>query len=429
MVGHKFYSIYHQAELRSRENWNTMALFYYQAVTREGKKVSGHLDASTVQGVREKLSSKGLYTTKVEISSSETSIVPWYQRFLRKQVSLKDKIFFSKQLRVLLKSGIPLVQALDLLIEQTTGPLERVIITMRDGIKEGKSLADGLARYPDTFDSIYIQLVRAGEATGNLEPILHRLTDFLERRDELQKKITGALRYPLIQLVVIALVVVGLLTFVVPQIATVFQGQNVTLPWPTRLLMSASDFLRNHYFILLAIFAALVGLFFFWKSTPKGAYQFDKWKLKMPIVGYFARTGAIVQFCNTLGMLVEGGVNLAESLNIVTKIVDNRVLRDALEKAKENIIKQGKIAQYLKEAEVFPPVAIHLINTGEQSGELGSMLLTVGKYFEDDLRERSDGLAAMLGPIMLGVMFVVVGFVIAAVLLPIQQIQTMADKI
>ncbi len=406
-----------------------MALYYYQAVTRQGKKVTGHLDASTLQGAREQLSKRGLYPTRVTVAVSEISAIPWYRRLLRGQVTLKDKIFFTKQLSVLLKSGIPLVQALDLIIEQTTGQLERVIITLRDGIKEGKSLADGIERFPETFDSIYVQLVRAGEATGNLELILNRLTDFLERRDELRKKVTGALRYPLIQLVVITLVVVGLLTFVVPQIATVFQGQNIELPLPTRMLMAASDFMLHHYFILFAIFASLIALFFAWKSTPRGAYMLDRLKLRLPIVGYFAKTGAIVQFCNTLGMLVEGGVNLAEALNIVTKIVDNRILREALIEAKENIIKQGKIAQYLKETEVFPPVAIHLINTGEQSGELGSMLLTVGKYFEDDLRERSDGLAMMLGPIMLGVMFVVVGFVIAAVLLPIQQIQTMADKL
>ncbi len=406
-----------------------MALFFYQAVNKQGKKVSGHIDASTAQGAREQLSRQGLYPTKITQATSETSVIPWYRRLFQRKVSLKDKIFFTKQLSVLLKAGIPLVQALELLIEQTSGPLERIIITLRDGIKEGKSLADGLGRFPDTFDSIYIQLVRAGEATGNLERILIRLTDFLERRDELKKKITGALRYPLIQLVVITLVVVGLLAFVVPQIANVFSGQNITIPLPTRILMGASDFLLNHYIILLVSVALVITLFFAWKATPQGAYMIDKWKLKLPIVGYFARTGAIVQFCNTLGMLVEGGVNLAESLNIVTKIVDNRVLRDALEKAKENIIKQGRIAQYLKEANVFPPVAIHLINTGEQSGELGPMLLTVGRYFEDDLRERSDGLAAMLGPIMLIVMFVVVGFVIAAVLLPIAEIQSRADKL
>lgn len=406
-----------------------MALYQYQAVTRSGKKVSGHIDASTLQSAREQLSRQGLYPTKLTLARSEGSAIPWYRRLFARQVTLKDKIFFTKQLGVLLKAGIPLVQALDLLIEQTTGPLERIIISLRDGIKEGKSLADGIARFPETFDSIYVQLVRAGEATGNLQPILIRLTDFLERRDELKKKITGALRYPLIQLVVITLVVVALLTFVVPQIADVFKGQNITLPWPTRLLMTMSDFLINHFFILFAAVAGLIGLFFVWKSTPKGAYQYDRLKLRLPLIGYFSRMGAIVQFCNTLGMLVEGGVHLAESLNIVTKIVDNRVLRDALEEAKENIIKQGKIAQYLKETNIFPPVATHLINTGEQSGELGPMLLTVGRYFEDDLRERSDGLASLLGPVMLMVMFVIVGFVIAAILLPIQAIQSQAAQI
>ena len=172
----------------------------------------------------------------------------------------------------------------------------------------------------------------------------------------------------------------------------------------------------------------MIGTFFAWRATPAGAYTLDRWKLKLPIIGYFARSGAIVQFTRTFGLLIEGGVNLAESLNIVVKIVDNKVLVDALNIAKENIIRQGKIAQYLKETKLFPPVAIHLINTGEQSGQLGPMLSTVARYFEDDLRERSDSLAAMLGPVMLIVMFVVVGFIIAAVMLPIQQVQNMADK-
>lgn len=406
-----------------------MALYTYQAISRDGKKVSGKIDASTTQGARDALVKQGLFPTKVEVTTGEQSADPWYKKMFRRGVSLKDKIFFTKQLAVLLRSGIPLVQALELLVEQTTGPLNSVVISMRDGIKEGRSLADGLARYPETFDSIYIQLVRAGEATGNLETILERLNDFLERREEIRKKVTGALRYPLFQLVMIVFVVLGLLTFVVPQIASVFKGQNIPLPWPTIVLMGASDFVLNHYVLLFGIVATIAALFVGWKSTPRGAYTLDVLKLKLPIVGYFGRTGAIVQFTRTLGMLVEGGVNLAEALNIVTKIVDNRVLTEALEKAKENIIKQGKIAQYLKETELFPPVAIHLINTGEQSGELGSMLMTVARYFEDDLRERSDGLSAMLGPLMLIVMFVVVGFVIAAVMMPIQQIQSMAENL
>ncbi len=406
-----------------------MALYNYQAVSREGKKVSGHIDASTTQGARELLVKQGLFPTKVVLATEERASEPWYRKIFRRDIGLKDKIFFTKQLSVLLRSGIPLVQALELLVEQSTGALNRVIISLRDGIKEGRSLADGLARYPETFDSIYIQLVRAGEATGNLETILDRLTDFLERREELRQKVVSALRYPIFQLIVIVLVVIGLLAFVVPQIKSVFEGQNIELPFPTLVLMAASNAILNHYILLFGSLGILIGLFFFWKSTPSGAYTMDVWKLKLPLVGYFARTGAIVQFTRTLGMLVEGGVNLAESLNIVVKIVDNKVLSNALEKARDSIIKQGKIAQYLKETNLFPPVAIHLINTGEQSGELGPMLNTVAKYYEDDLRERSDALSGLLGPVMLIVMFVVVGFVIAAVMLPIQKIQMMADTL
>jgi type II secretory pathway component PulF len=406
-----------------------MALYYYQAISREGKRITGYLDAATTQGAREQLARMGIYPTRIEAAPARTVSIPWYRRIFQRGISLKDKVFFTKQLAVLLRSGIPLVQALELLVEQTEGGLKSIVISMRDDLKEGRSLADGLQKYPAVFDSIYIQLVRAGEATGKLEVILERLTDFLERREELRKKIRGALRYPLFQLGVILLVVVGLLTFVVPQIASVFEGQNIALPWVTRALLAASNFVRGHYIILGLLIIIIVGAYRFWKATPSGAYTIDKWKLKLPLIGYFARTGAIVQFCRTLGMLVEGGVNLAESLGIVVKIVDNKVLTNALEKARENIIKQGKIAQYLKETDLFPPVAIYLINTGEQSGQLDKMLLTVARYYEDDLRETADGLSSLLGPVMLIIMFVVVGFVIAAVMLPIQNLTSMAEQL
>ncbi len=406
-----------------------MALYYYQALSKEGKRVTGHVDAATASAVREHLAKQGLFPVKVETAVSEGASEPWYKRIFKKKVGLKDKIFFTKQLSVLLRAGVPLVQALELLVEQTEGGLRSIVIELKDGIKEGRSLADGLSKFPETFDSIFIQLVKAGEATGKLESILERLTDFLERREEIRKTVTDALRQPIFQLIIVVLVVIGLLTFVVPQIETVFQGQNIALPLPTRILLAMSKFVINHYILLLMIVGLIGGLFWFWKSTPSGRYTLDSWKLRLPLIGYFAKTGAIVQFCRTLGMLVEGGVNLAESLTIVVKIVDNKVLTDALEKARENIIRQGKIAQYLKETKIFPPVAIYLINTGEQSGQLDTMLLSVARYYEDDLKERADSLSALLGPVMLIVMFVVVGFVVASIMLPIQSLTSMADKL
>ncbi len=184
-----------------------MAIFHYQALSKEGKRATGSLDASTLAAAREQLARMGLFPTKIEMAASETGRLPWYKTLLRRSISLKEKVFFTKQLAVLLRAGIPLLQALDLLVDQTDGRLKTIVISLRDGIKEGRSLADGLMKFPEAFDAIFIQLVRAGEATGKLEIILERLTDYLERREELRKKVVGALRYPIFQLVIIFLVV------------------------------------------------------------------------------------------------------------------------------------------------------------------------------------------------------------------------------
>lgn len=399
-----------------------MALYFYQAYSREGKKISGYLDASTLTAAREQLSRKGIYPIKIEIAQSISSTTPWYKRLFQKNISLRDKLFFTKQLSVLLKSGIPLVQALDLLVDQTEGRLKDIVISLRDGIKEGESLAAGLQKYPGTFDSIFIQLVRAGEATGKLEVILDRLTDYLAKREELSKKISGAFRMPLIQLTVIILVTIGLLVMVVPQVAETFLAMDLKLPLPTRMLTALSDFLTTYYIPLGLSILILVIAFTSFKVTKTGAYFMDSLKLKLPIIGYFSRTSAIVQFCRTLGMLVESGVNLSEALNIVSKIVNNKILAVKLEQAKENIIKQGKISQYLKETGLFPPTAIYLINTGEQSGQLGEMLISVAKYYEDELNEKTDSFTTLLNPIMLGITAGIVGFIMASILLPVKDI-------
>ncbi|MEX0940274.1 MAG: type II secretion system F family protein [Candidatus Babeliales bacterium] len=397
-----------------------MALFLYQALSKDGKRTRGTIDASTVESAREQLTKRGLYPTLIE-QTREQMVVGWrrYLQFFMRGVSSKDKILFTKQLAVLLKSGVPLLQALELLVEQFEGRLKRIIIDLRDNIKEGQSLAHGLAQFPKVFDNIYIQLVRAGEATGRLEIILERLIEYMERREEVTKKVKAALRYPIIQLSVVVLVVIALLTLVLPNLVQTFAAQGAELPLTTRFLMGLSDFLINYWYILIGIIIILILAFRYWRSTPAGARLYDQIKLKLPIVGYFARMSAVVQFSRTLGMLVESGVNLAESLDIVVNIIDNRILSDALEEARDKIIKQGRIAEYLKQTNIFPPIAIYLINTGEQSGQLDFMLLTVAKNYEDDLTEYSDTLSALLEPIMLIVMGVVVGFIVLSVVQPI----------
>ncbi len=402
-----------------------MALYSYQAYGKDGKKTKGTLDAPSQEAVLQQLAKQGMYPISVQIAKDQLGAQPWYKRLLQKKVSLKDKILFTKQLSVLLKSGIPLLQALELLIEQFEGRLKSIVISIKDGIKEGKSFADGLSKYPKVFDTIYVQLVRAGEASGKLEVILDRLVEYMERRAELQKKVKGALTYPIIQLIVVVIVIVGLLTFVIPTLTETLASQGAELPLSTRSLMATSDFLRTYYLYIAIFIIILVIAYRYWSKTPQGAKTIDNIKLKIPIIKFFTRMGAVVQFSRTLGMLMESGVNLSEALDIVVKIIDNRILKDALNKARENIIKQGKIAEYLRQTGIFPPIAIYLLKTGEESGQLDLMLLTVAKNYEADLSEFSDSLASKLEPIMLLIMAVVVGFVVMSVVQPMMKMTQM----
>lgn len=407
-----------------------MALYMYQAFSRDGKQVTGTLDAGSVQGVKEQLVRTGLLPIKIELVSAKTSTggLGFFKNLFGPRVTLKDKIFFTKQLAVLLKAGVPLLDALELLIEQTEKGLRSIIISLKDNVKEGRSLADSMLQFPKVFDTTYVQLVKAGEASGSLERILERLTQYLSESQELRTKIKGALRMPLIQLGIMLIIVVILLTVVVPQIATTFTSQGGELPLPTRILMGISNFLVDHYLVLLISIIVLVGSFFWWKSTTAGSRMYDRILLKVPLFGYFVRMQAVVQFSRTLGMLIEGGVNLAEALTIVTKVVDNKILVDTLQQARENIIKQGKIAEYLKQTNLFPPLAIYLINTGEKSGQLGEMLLQVANIYEAELREFADTFVTILNAAMPAVMGLIVGMVVLAIGMPMMKISEVVEK-
>jgi len=402
-----------------------MALYSYEAFSKEGKKVRGTIDASSISSVKEQLTKQGLFPITISPTSSAMHY-SIFSRIFRRGVTVKEKILFTKQLAILLKSGVPLLQAIELLTEQFKGQLRTILVNVKDDIKEGIPLADALKKYPRTFETIYIQLVRAGEASGQLETILERLTEYLERREELAKQIRGALQYPLMQLIVAGLVVGILLTFVVPQMTENFIAQGKELPGPTQFLVNISNFITGHYFILIGSLLIFVSLFMYWRSTPKGAYILDKIKLRLPLIKYLSKTNAVVQFSYTLGMLLEGGVHLSEALDIVVKIIDNRILADALNKARDKIVKEGKIAEYLEQTGIFPPIAIYLIKTGEQTGQLDSMLLVVAKNYEEELKELTNRLTALLGPIMLIVMAVIVGFIVLAVALPIMQMSQLA---
>ena len=383
------------------------------------------MDGSSAETVRAQLTAQGLFPFEIKIQTEGTS-GSFISSLFQQPVSTKDLIMFTKQFAVLLKSGVPLYQSLELLSEQFEGKMRSIIISLKDGVKEGKSLADGLASYPKTFSNIYIQLVRAGEATGKLETILERLTQYLERQEEISKKVSGALFYPMIQIGVIILVVILIMVAVIPNLQSMLKSTGKELPFATQLLITGSDLITNYY---LAVILTLLGIaltFEYWRSTPSGKRTIDQLKLKLPVVKFFSRTSAIVQFCNTLGMLLESGVNLSQALDIVCDIIDNSILVQTLTEAKEKIIKQGKITPFLKETGLFPPMAIYLINTGEQSGKLDFMLLTVARNYETELTELTDKLTENIPTIMTLIMAIVVGFIMFAVMGPILEMYDMS---
>lgn len=405
-----------------------MALYSYEAFSKDGKKVHGVIDAPSADALKEQLARQGLFLTKIELTGG-TSTAGFFGRLFEKKITTKDKILFSKQLAILLKSGIPILQAIELLIEQFEGGMRNMLVRIKDDVKEGSSLADALAKYPKVFEKIYIQLVRAGEATGKLETILERLTVYLERRETITKKVKGALQQPIIQLVVAVGVVVVLVTKVVPQMAKNFTAKKAALPWPTEVLLSLSDFMIGYsLFIIIGVIAVIAG-FKLWQATPAGGRQLDQLKLKIPFIKYLSKTNAVVQFSYTLGLLLEGGVNIAEALDIVVSIIDNRVLAEALRKARDNIVKEGKIAEYLQQTKMFPPIAIYLIKTGEQTGELSTMLLTVADNYEKDYVELIDKVTGLIAPVMLFVMAGIIGFIVMAIALPmVAQMENMGRR-
>jgi type II secretory pathway component PulF len=399
-----------------------MPLYRYDSFSRRGKRISGTVEAASAHAAKQILQGQGLMPIKIkEVGKDKPGFS--FKRLFEKKVNVKTQIIFTKQLSVLLKSGVPLLQCFELIVEQFDGKFKQVLINVKDGLKAGESLASQLEKYPRIFSNVYVQLIKAGEASGKLHVILDRLVDYLEKSEETRKRVKKAMSYPIFMLSFSFAVVVALLAFLVPRITDLFlkMGREKELPGPTMFLKGVSDFILENYLLLSSTLLLVVIVFLYWKSTKSGKYKIDELFLRFPLTAYFSRTKAVVQFSKTLGMLLEAGVNLAEALDIVSNIVDNKVLVKKLLAARDKIIKEGKIAKYLKETGIFPNIASYMISTGEESGQLAQMLLTVGQDYDSELTELTDSLVAKIGPVMTIVTGAVIAFIVISIFLPIME--------
>lgn len=410
-----------------------MPVFEYKGFDSSGKIVKGVRDADSAKGLRALLKRDGILATEVNESGKAADSAKKTGGVLGKQVdfsflqrvSAEDVGITTRQLATLLQAGVPMVDSLNALIDQTDNPvLKRMLSQVKTQVNEGMSLADALSKHKP-FDHIYVNMVRAGESSGTLDVVLERLADFKEGQAKIQGEILGALMYPMIMVFVGFVNITIMFTVVVPRITKIFEHAKVQLPITTRLLIFTSSTVKSYWWLILILIVGGVFLFRRWLASEKGRAQWDAITLKLPIFGPLRRMIAVSRFARTLGTLLQSGVALLVALDIVKNVVANAVLARVIETTSEAIREGEEIAPPLKRSGEFPPMVIHMIAIGEKSGQLEQMLHRVAVAYEQRTEVRLKSLMALLSPLLILGMGGAVGFIVFSILTPILQMNTL----
>ncbi len=406
-----------------------MPVYEYTALDRAGKNIVGIIDADSTVAARQKLRAAGKYPVQVKETAAKSrseSAADFSLPSIFNRVAPDDIHALTRQLATLLNAGIPLVGALDALMEQATSPpLKKIIAQIKESVNEGNSLTFSLTKHPKLFSNIFINMVRAGEASGSLDVVLERLAEFGEHQQALKGRFQAALVYPIFMAIIGTGVLFFLLSFVVPNLTRIFTEMNQVLPLPTTILLWFSGFMRSYWWtIILLIVAIIFGIREFIKQ-PKGRYIWDSLKLRLPVIGQINRKIALSRFGRTLGSLLQSGVPLITSLQIVRNIVNNVLIGDVIDEAMEDIQAGKSLNLALSRSLWFPPVFRQMVSVGEQSGDLENMLQKVAESYEREVETRITGMTALIEPIMILAMAVVVGFIVISILLPIFEMNQM----
>ena len=400
-----------------------MPVFEYTALNAKGKQVSGILDSESALTARQKLRASRIFP--INITQVHDTTKKKERRFLSslhlgKRISQSELSMLTRQLATLVGAGFQLVSALDTLLPQTKTPaLNRRLAKIKDMIVEGQSFAQGLSLYPETFSALYINMVRAGETSGTLEIVLNQLADITEKQQALNNRIRNALAYPVLMAFIGSVVLFLLLTFIVPSITGIFADMNQTLPTPTLLLIRLSETFQSFWWVFLMVLIAIPIALRSIKKTAKGRLVVDKAVLRIPLVGQLIKKISSARFSRTLGSLLKNGVSMLSALEIVKNIVGNKIISNAIADAAVQVGKGQGLGESLETTALFPNLSIQMIQLGEQSGELETMLDKVADVYENEVESAVLGLTALLEPVMILVMGVVVGFIVLSICLPI----------
>ncbi|MCS6304524.1 MAG: type II secretion system inner membrane protein GspF [Nitrospira sp.] len=404
-----------------------MPVYQYQGYRNDGGAATGIIDAENVKVARLKLRKEGVYPTDVVEQGqapgrSREKIHSRAERSIGRSVTLSatDLALMTRQFATLLVAGLPLVEALGVLVDQAEKkPIKALLADIREQIRGGKALSAVLETYEKDFSPIYVHMVRAGEASGALDQILFRLAEFLEKQLALRNKVTNAMLYPIIMLAIGSVILFFLITFVVPKITLVFAQQKQALPWPTVALMSVSQFFADYWMVLAGLI--LGGLYATRRfiRTGAGRMMADRLILKSPLIGDVARMVSISRLTSTLATMLASGVQLLDAMDVSKRVMNNRVLEETVETARQNIREGETIADPLKRSGEFPALVTHMIAVGEKSGEMEEMLRRVSQIYDGEVERVIARLTSLMEPIMILVMGAIVLFIVVAILLPI----------
>lgn len=413
-------------------------IFVYKALNSKGEEITDTVDAANETAARQKIRKSGLYPVKISeqgkapASGSRISSLKHYadsiNEFISKSGAKKQVGLFSRQMSTLLRAGMPLLTALNDIIEQIDNKtFKNIIIDVREKIEEGTSFSGALAKHSDIFSEIYINMIRVGENLGSLDEVVARLADMEQKKVFLLSRIRAALWYPIFMLTFSMLILVFLLVKIIPTISAIFVEQNRELPLPTKIVLGLSNFLTDFWILIPLFFLLLWYLYKRASATPEGRRKIDEYKMKLPLASRLYNKLIVYRFTMNLGMLMTNRVDLLKCFEIVKKIVNNCIIEEKIERAAKNIQEGASIAQALKKDEFLPKLVIGMISAGEASDKVDEMLVNIGNVYENEIDMLVTSLTGIIEPLIIILMGVIIGVIVLSVMMPIMEMNLMVQ--
>jgi type IV pilus assembly protein PilC len=396
-----------------------MPVYVWRGKNQYGEKRKGEVEAATPEAAATAV--KRLRISEAKIKEKPKDLFENVS-FLQKKVTQKDIVVFTRQLATMISAGLALVQCIEILAKQQDNPtFKKVLTQIQTDVESGTTFADSMRKHPKAFDTLYCNMIEAGETAGILDTILNRLATYIEKAQALKRKVKGAMTYPVI-VIGISIVILGvILVFVIPVFESMFADMDATLPAPTQLVVNMSDFVKNNIVIAIPIFGILIFLFSRIYKTERGRAKIDQFALQLPLIGSLLRKVAVAKFCRTLGTLLQSGVPILESLQVVARTAGNMVIERAVLRSAESIAEGRPLAEPLDESGVFPNLVVQMIDVGESVGALDAMLAKISDFYDEEVDQAVENLTAAIEPLMIVGLGGMIGGIIVAMYLPIFQ--------